>query len=81
MKRSSPEINIPDIREMFRRQEEMVNERTTTKLLELISLCVIEKNISKRYTLSCSFNSSSSDSYSFCQLGDYYFKGNNFLGN
>ena len=81
-KTPNPEINVPDIREMFRRQAEkgQWNERKDSNKVIVIDwqLCY-RKKISKRYTLSFLFNSSSSAS--FYQLGDYYLNGNNFRGN
>ena len=81
-KRSNPEINVPDIREMFRRQAENGerNERKdNNNVIAIDQPLYYRKNVSKRYTLPFLFNCSSSDS--FCQLGDYYLKRNNFQGN
>ena len=35
MKRSSPEINIPDIREMFRRQAENSERKDNNKVIRI----------------------------------------------
>ena len=55
-KRSNSEINVSDIREMFHRQAEngqRNEQKTATKLLYLISLCVTENKFPKDTLFYC----------------------------